>query len=50
MTPPTHPGWSEHGVVLHVQGGGYQPSITLRSGSSQVPKDLRMTPPPTHTG
>ena len=39
----------EHGVVLHVQGEGYQPPITYRSGSSQVPKGLRMTPP-THQG
>ena len=35
----------EHGVVLHVQGEGYQPPITSRTGSSQVPKGLRMTPP-----
>ena len=31
----------EHEVVLHVQGEGYQPAITFRSGSSQVPKGLR---------
>ena len=35
----------EHGVVLHVQGEGYQPPITFRSGSSQVPQGLSMTPP-----
>ena len=35
----------EHGVVLHDQGEGYQPPKTSRSGSSQVPKGLRMTPP-----
>ena len=35
----------EHGVVQHVQGEGYQPPITSRIGSSQVPKGLRMTPP-----
>ena len=35
----------EHGVVQHVQGEGYQPPKTYRSGSSQVPKGLRMTPP-----
>ena len=34
-----------HGVVLHVQGEGYQPPITF----SQVPKGPRMTPP-THPG
>ena len=39
----------EHGVVQHVQGEGYQPPITYGSGSSQVPKGLRMTPP-THPG
>ena len=39
----------EHGVVQHVQGEGYQPPKTFRSGSSQVPKGLRMTPP-THPG
>ena len=33
----------EHGVVLHVQGEGYQPHITFRSGSSQVPKGLRIS-------
>ena len=37
----------EHGVVLHVQGEGYQPPITFRSGSSQVPQGLGMTPLPT---
>ena len=36
-----------HGVVLHVQGEGYQPPITSRSGSSQVPQGLSMTPLPT---
>ena len=52
MTPPTHSGEQRdqgHGVVLHVQGEGYQPLITSRIGSSQVPKGLRMTPP-THPG
>ena len=39
----------EHGVVQYVQGEGYQPSITSRTGSSQVPKGLRMTPL-THPG
>ena len=39
----------EQGVVQHVQGEGYQPPKTSRSGSSQVPEGLRMTPP-THTG
>ena len=39
----------EHGVVQHVQGEGYQPPKTSRSGSSQVPKGLRMTPT-THPG
>ena len=51
--PPYRSRWSvgpcgqrdqEHGVVLHAQGEGYQPPITFRSGSSQVLKDLRMTP------
>ena len=37
----------EHGVVLHVQGEGYQPPITFRRGSSQVPQGLSMTPLPT---
>ena len=56
---PPHPSmWSvgpggqrdqEHGGVQHVQGEGYQPPITSRTGSSQVPKRLRMTPP-THPG
>ena len=31
-------------VVQHVQGEGYQQPITSRTGSSQVPKDLIMTP------
>ena len=39
----------EHGVVQHVPGEGYHPPITFRSGNSQVPKGLRMTPP-THSG
>ena len=39
----------EHGVVQHVQGEGYQPPITSITGSSQVPKGLRMTTP-THPG
>ena len=39
----------EHGVVQHVQGEGYQPPKTFRTGSSQVPQGLRMTPP-THPG
>ena len=44
MTPSTHPGGpggqhdQGHGVVLHDQGEGYQPPITCRSGSSQVPQ------------
>ena len=55
MTPPTHPvgpggQWDqEHGVAQHVQGEGYQPHKTSRSGSSQVPKGLRINPP-THPG
>ena len=55
MTPPTHPGGQldqedqEHWVVHHVQGEGYQPPKTSRTGSSQVPKGLRITPP-THPG
>ena len=36
----------EHGVVQHVQGEGYQPPETSRTGSSQVPKALRMIPLP----
>ena len=36
----------EHGVVQHVQGEGYQPPKTSRTGSSQVPKGLRITPLP----
>ena len=52
--PPNPSWWSvgpggqrdqEHGVVQHVQGEGYQPPKTFRSGSSQVPKGFRMTPP-----
>ena len=39
----------EHGVVLHDQEEGYQPPITSRTGSSQVPQGLSMTPP-THPG
>ena len=39
----------EHGVVLHDLGEGYQPPITSRSGSSQVPQGLSMTPS-THPG
>ena len=27
-----------HGVVIHDRGEGYQPPITSRSGSSQVPQ------------
>ena len=55
MTPPTCQGGpgglqdQEHGVFQHVQGEGYQPPITFRTGSSQVPKGLRMTHP-THPG
>ena len=58
MTPPTHTGGQldqvdgqldqEHGVVLHLQGEGYQPPITFRSGSSQAPQGLSMTPLPTN--
>ena len=36
----------EHGVVQHVQGEGYQPPIISRTGSSQVPQGLGMTPLP----
>ena len=51
--PPNPSRWSvgpgqrdqEHRVVQHVQGEGYQPPITSRTGSSQVFKGLRMTPP-----
>ena len=32
------------GIVQHVQEEGYQPHITFRTGSSQVPKGLRMKP------
>ena len=39
----------EQGVVQHVQGEGYQPPKNSRSGSSQVPKGLRITPT-THPG
>ena len=35
----------EHGVVLHDQEEGYQPPIISRTGSSQVPQGLSMTPP-----
>ena len=51
MTPPTHqggPGGQQdqgHGVVLHDQEEGYQPPITSRTGSSQVPQNLSMSPP-----
>ena len=34
----------EHGVVLHDQEEGYQPPIISRTGSSQVPQGLSMTP------
>ena len=37
------------GVVLHDQGEGYQQPMIFRSGSSQVPQGLSMTPP-THPG
>ena len=37
----------EHGVVLHDQEEGYQPPINFRTGSSQVPQGLSMTPLPT---
>ena len=58
MTPPYPYRWSvgpggqqdqENGVVLHIQGEGYPPPITFRSGSSQAPQGLSMTPP-THQG
>ena len=39
----------EHRVVQHVQGEGYQPPKNSRSGSSQVPQGLRITPT-THPG
>ena len=38
-----------HGVVLHVQGEGYQPPITSRIWINQVPQGLSITPP-THPG
>ena len=31
--------------ILRIGGPGYQPPITYRNGSSQVPKGLSMTPP-----
>ena len=31
--------------VPHVQEEGYQPPITSRTGSSQVPQNLSMSPP-----
>ena len=34
----------EHGVVLHVQGEGYQLLITFSSGSSEVPKGFSIIP------
>ena len=37
----------EHGVFIHVKGEGYQPPITSRAGSRQVPQCLTMTPLPT---
>ena len=55
MTPPTHqggPGGQQdqgHGVVLHDQEEGYQPPVTSRTWSSQVPQGLS-TSPPTHQG
>ena len=36
----------EHGVVLHDQEEGYQPPITSRTGSSQVPHGLSIPPLP----
>ena len=39
----------EHRVVLHDHEEGDRPPITFRSGSSQVPQALSMTPP-THPG
>ena len=39
----------EHRVVLQDQEEVYQPPITFRSGSSQVPQGLSKTPP-THPG
>ena len=39
----------EQGVALHDQEEGYQPSLTFRTGCSQVPQGLSMTPP-THPG
>ena len=56
--PPCPSRWSvgpggqrdqEHAVVQHVQGEVYQPPKTSTSGSSQIPRGLRMTPP-THPG
>ena len=40
----------EHGVVLHDQEEGYQPPITCRTGSSQVPQGLSTTPPTGQVG
>ena len=37
----------EQGVVLHDQEEGYQPPTISRTGSSQVPQGLSMTPLPT---
>ena len=45
MTPPTHPGGQLDQVDSEREG--YQPPITFRSGSSQVPQGLSMTPLPT---
>ena len=36
----------EQGVVLHDQEEGYLPPITSRTGRSQVPQGLSMTPLP----
>ena len=50
--PPTHqggPGGQQgqgHQVVLHDQEEGYQLPITSRTGSSQVPQGLSMSPLP----
>ena len=58
MTPPypsrssVGPGGQqdqELGVVLHDKEEGYQQPKTSRTGSSQVPQGLSMTPP-THPG
>ena len=38
-------GDQEHWVILHDQEEGYQPPITSRTGSSQVPQGLSMSPP-----